>query len=84
MGFQPIIAYSLLECWCECKLLKANIACTLSWGVAFVGITLLGVAHPIWETFQVWGMRRWTALILGCKDEEIRLVAFIFYFVIFF
>ena len=26
-----------------------NIACTLRLGVASVGITLLGVAHPIWE-----------------------------------
>ena len=24
-----------------------NIACALRWGVASVGITLLGVAHPI-------------------------------------
>ena len=28
---------------------KVNIACALRWGVAFVGITLLGVAHPIRE-----------------------------------
>ena len=28
---------------------KVNIACALRWGVAFVGITLLGVAHPIQE-----------------------------------
>ena len=26
---------------------KVNIACALRWGVAFVGITLLGVAHLI-------------------------------------
>ena len=26
---------------------KVNIACALRWGVASVGITLLGVAHPI-------------------------------------
>ena len=26
-----------------------NIVCALRWGVAFVGITLLGVAHPIQE-----------------------------------
>ena len=25
------------------------ITCALRWGVAFVGITLLGVAHPIWD-----------------------------------
>ena len=28
---------------------KVNIACALRWGVAFVGITLLGVAHLIQE-----------------------------------
>ena len=26
-----------------------SIACALRWGVASVGITLLGVTHPIWE-----------------------------------
>ena len=29
--------------------LKVNIACALRWGVASIGITLLGVAHPIQE-----------------------------------
>ena len=28
---------------------KVNIACALRWGVAFIRITLLGVAHPIRE-----------------------------------
>ena len=28
-----------------------NIACALRWGVAFVGITLLGVAHPNWGKY---------------------------------
>ena len=28
---------------------KINIACPLRWGVAYVGITLLGVAHLIRE-----------------------------------
>ena len=28
---------------------KVNIACALRWGVASVGITLLGVAQPIQE-----------------------------------
>ena len=28
---------------------KVNITCALKWGVASVGITLLGVAHPIRE-----------------------------------
>ena len=30
---------------------KVNIACALRWGVAFVGITLLGVAYHIWENY---------------------------------
>ena len=46
-----------------------NIACVLRWRVASVGITLLGVAHPIWENISGAGMR-WC-----------RLVAFTFYFV---
>ena len=28
---------------------KVNIACAIRWGVASVGITLLGVTHPIRE-----------------------------------
>ena len=28
---------------------KVNIACALRWGVASIGITLLGMAHPIRE-----------------------------------
>ena len=28
---------------------KVNIACTLKWRVASIRITLLGVAHLIWE-----------------------------------
>ena len=31
---------------------KVNIACALRWGVASVGITLLGVAHPIWDNIS--------------------------------
>ena len=29
-----------------------NIACVFRWGVASVGITLLGVAHPIWDNIS--------------------------------
>ena len=29
--------------------MNVNIACALRWGVASVGITLLGMAHPKWE-----------------------------------
>ena len=34
---------------------KVNIACALRWGVASVGITLLGVAHPIWDNISAVG-----------------------------
>ena len=30
-------------------IVKVNIACALRWGVATIGITLLGVAHHIWD-----------------------------------
>ena len=64
---------------------KVNIACALRWGVAFVGITLLGVAHPIQgKTFQVRDMRRWTVLNRGHKGEESERVTFIITFVIIF
>ena len=33
-------------------IVKVNIACALRWGVASVGITLLGVAHPIWDNIS--------------------------------
>ena len=59
-----------------------NIACALRWRVASVGITLLGVAHPIRENISGVGYaRRWTALIRGRKGKESRLVAFITPFV---
>ena len=31
---------------------KVNIACALRWGVASIGITLLGVAYPIWDNIS--------------------------------
>ena len=34
------------------KLLSVTIACALRWGVASVGFTLLGVAHPILDHFR--------------------------------
>ena len=37
---------------CECELSSVNIACALRWGVASIGITLLGVAHPIRENIS--------------------------------
>ena len=53
------------------------ITCALRWGVTFLGISLLGVAHPIWETFQVHDRHRWTTLIQGHNCEESRIVALI-------
>ena len=34
---------------------KVNIACALRRGVASVGITLLGMAHPIWDNISGMG-----------------------------
>ena len=31
------------------KIVNVSIACLLWWGVAPIEITLLGVAHPIWD-----------------------------------
>ena len=31
---------------------SASIACALKWGVASVGVSLLGVAHPIWDNIS--------------------------------
>ena len=33
-------------------IVKVSIACAFRWGVAFVGITLLGMAHPIWDNIS--------------------------------
>ena len=33
-------------------MLKVNIACALRWGVASIGITLLGMAHPIQDNIS--------------------------------
>ena len=33
-------------------IVKVNISCALRWGVASVGITLLGEAHPIWDNIS--------------------------------
>ena len=40
-------------------IVKVKIACALRWGVASVGITLLGMAHPIWDN------------ISGAKNESV-------------
>ena len=31
---------------------EVNIACVLRWGLASVGITLMGVAYPIWDNIS--------------------------------
>ena len=53
--------------------MNMTIASALRWGVAFVGVSLLGVAHPIWKTFQLQDKHRWTMLIRGnnCKENQI-------------
>ena len=33
-------------------IVKVDIACVFRWGVAFVGITLLGLAHPAWDNIS--------------------------------
>ena len=33
-------------------IVKLNIACTLRWGVASIGITVLDMAHPIWDSIS--------------------------------
>ena len=33
-------------------IVKGNIACALRWGVASVGITLLGMTNPIWDNIS--------------------------------
>ena len=56
-------------------IVKVNIACALRWGVASVGITLLGMAHPIWDKILGAEMRRWAVLIRSSESEESRLLA---------
>ena len=57
------------KCW-------VNIACVLRWGVAFVGIFSTGRGSLYMRTtFHVLDIRRWMALIRGCKSEESRFVA---------
>ena len=58
-----------------------NIACTLRWKVAFIGITLLGVAHPIRENISGAGYTPMDDSHSGSQGEESRLVAFITPFV---
>ena len=33
-------------------IVKVNIVCALRWRVAFIGITLLGMTHPIWDNIS--------------------------------
>ena len=46
-------------------IVKVNLACALRWGVASVGFTLLGVAHPIWDNISGVG----NALVGGSYPE---------------
>ena len=56
-------------------IVKVNIACALRWGVASVGITLLGVTHLICDNILGREMRRWVVLIWSRESEGSRLVA---------
>ena len=46
-------------------IVKVNVACALRWGVASVGITLLGMAHPIWDNISGTG----NLLVEGSHSE---------------
>ena len=57
-----------------------NIACALRCEIVSVGITLLGVAHPIRESISGTGNTPVDdSLSRGYKGEESRLVAFIIF-----
>ena len=56
-------------------IVKVNIACALRWGVAFIGITLQGVTHPIWDNISSAGNASVAVLIQSRESEEIWLVA---------
>ena len=52
--------------YCDVNVIvKVNVACALRWGAAFVGITLLGMAHPIWD--NILGTRNF--LVEGSHPE---------------
>ena len=36
-------------CVCVCECVQVNIACAFRGVIAFVGVSLLGVAHPLWK-----------------------------------
>ena len=36
-------------CVCVCECVQVNIACAFRGVIASVGVSLLGVAHPLWE-----------------------------------
>ena len=52
-----------------------NISCAFRGVITFVGVSLLGVAHHLWENLSDVGIHRWTALIQGREVEESQPVA---------
>ena len=52
VGFQPRIANLAWNCEVNVKIVSVSIAYALRWGVTSIGITLLGVAHPIWDNIS--------------------------------
>ena len=39
-------------CVCVCECVQVNIACTFRGVIASIGVSLLGVAHPLWENIS--------------------------------
>ena len=56
-------------------IIKVSNACALRRGVASVGITLLGVAHPVWDKISGAGNTPMAVLIQSSESEESRLLA---------
>ena len=56
---------------------KVNIACAPRWGVASVGITLLGVAHLIWEKYfryRIYADGRFSSRAARVKKADVWLI----------
>ena len=66
-------------CVCVCECVQV-IACAFRGEIASIGVSLLGMAHPLWENISSVGYR-WTALIRGREVEESRPVASIVLFI---
>ena len=55
MAWHVVFNYNciiLLECGYICECVQVNIACALSGVIASIGVSLLSVAHPLWENIS--------------------------------